>query len=106
MQRGDKNINDVLRCGPAHSLACNFLYFFCTIYRVPFNLAFIHISSLVMIINKMHLKPFILLCFLFAVIVIAAVVADEPPREERKGRNLSKLYFRFLRVHIIFSSIN
>jgi len=49
-----------------------------------------------MIINKMNLKLFILMCVLSAVIVIAAVVADEHPQEERRGRKLSKLYFRFL----------
>ena len=42
-----------------------------------------------MFTNKMNLiKPFILLCFLYGVILIAAVVAGEPSKDEEKGMNL------------------
>ncbi|KAL5125492.1 hypothetical protein HKD37_02G005702 [Glycine soja] len=45
-------------------------------------------SSVVMFTNKMNMiKPFILLCFLYGVILIAAVVAGEPSKDEEKGTN-------------------
>lgn len=47
-------------------------------------------STVVMFTNKMNLiKPFILLCFLYGVILIAAVVAGEPWKDEEKGMNLN-----------------
>lgn len=65
-------------------------YFSCTIYmgRVePLHSSF---SIVVMFTNKMNLiKPFILLCFLYGVILIAAVVAGEPWKDEEKGMNLN-----------------
>lgn len=58
-----------------------------------------------MVSNKMNLKPFILLCSLYAVVVIAAVVADDPPREEGNGTSLSKSFILVSIMHFIFSSI-